>query len=149
MPALLDYISEEKLLRIGARKREEILRTLIDGTLKDEDAQPLREAVFREITTRSRKKEIYLGNGFGLSHARVDAEGPIHVGIGLFGEMVKYRLSDPIHTLLCLVVPDSKSRVYLSLMARLSRMLAGPDASAVFRDGDNQAIMAFIEGFDA
>ncbi len=144
---LLDYVTPDRIISVNSDKRLEILKQLIAVTLQEEP-QHLHDTVFNEITTLSRKKEISLGEGFGLAHARIDSDGPIRFGAALLGRTIKYRKGDRVHTIFCLVVPDTKSRMYLSLMARLTRMLASPDAPKVFRNADPEEIMEFVRAFE-
>lgn len=147
MVSLLSYISADRIVEIDSQQREDILKQLIAKTLEGE-APELQDKVYKEITSKSHKKEVNMGRGFALAHARIEGIEDIHVSVGLLPKKVKYRKGDPVHTIFCIAIPNDMSRVYLSLMARLTRMLSQPDASAKFDKGNSEDIVAFIEAFE-
>lgn len=147
MISLQQYISADRIVAIDVEKREEILNRLIAQALPENDTA-LHGRIFKEISSMSRKKEVNMGNGFALAHTRTSEVDDIHISIGLLPRPVKYRRGEPVHTVLCIIVSDAMSRTYLSLMARLSRMLSSAGASEVFARRDPEAALAFLREFE-
>ncbi|MCA1753891.1 MAG: PTS sugar transporter subunit IIA [Spirochaeta sp.] len=147
MVSLLSYISTDRIVDIDSQQREEILKQLIAKTLEGE-ASGLQDKVYKEITSKSHKKEVNMGKGFALAHARIEGIEDIRVSVGLLPNKIKYRKGDPVHTIFCIAIPNDMSRVYLSLMARLTRMLSLPDAGPKFEKANHVEIVSFIEEFE-
>lgn len=147
MKTLLEYIPLERIHAIDTTRREEILHTLISSALPEE-TEDLRGRIFSDITAFSRRKEVDMGSGFFLVHTRTPEISEIRVSVGLLPGLIKYRRGESAHTVLCIIVPDSMSRTYLSMMARLSRFLSQPTAQDVFRNRDPQAVHDLIREFE-
>ncbi|TVR68381.1 MAG: hypothetical protein EA427_10740 [Spirochaetaceae bacterium] len=147
MKSLLEYIPADRIIPVETDRREEILRILIAAALPEEP-ESFHERIYSDITAFSRKKEVNLGNGFFLVHTRTSEIPEICISVGLLSKSVRYRRGETAHTVLCIIVPDSMSRTYLSLMARLSRFLSRPDAEEVFLKRDPQAVRDLISAFE-
>ena len=148
MKSLLEYIPLERIHLLDTTRREEILNALLVAALPDESSD-LRSRIYRDITSFSRKKEVDMGSGFFLVHTRTTEIADIRIAVGLLPELVKYRRGESAHTVLCIIVPDSMSRTYLSLMARLARFLSQPRTQEVFRRRDPEAVYALMSEFEA
>jgi mannitol/fructose-specific phosphotransferase system IIA component (Ntr-type) len=144
---LQDYIPVERIVPIESVRREEILQRLI-ATALPSTSQELRDSVYRDITALSRRKELSMGSGFFLVHTRTSEVTEIGVSVGLLAREIRYRRGEPAHTVFCIIVPDSMSRTYLSMMARLSRMLSRTDAREIFLKGDPAAVVALMQEFE-
>ena len=147
MKSLLEYIPMDRVRRIDTNRREEILKALIATALPDEP-ESLHARILGDITSFSRKKEVDMGNGFFLVHTRTAEVPDISISVGLLPDLIKYRRGESAHTVLCIIVPDSMSRTYLSLMARLARFLSQPETGDVFRSRDPQAVYELILQFE-
>ena len=148
MKSLLEYIPIERVHLLDTTRREDILSTLIAAALPD--ASPdLHSQLYRDITSFSRKKEVDMGNGFFLVHTRTSEVADISIAVGLLPDLVRYRRGESAHTVLCIIVPDSMSRTYLSMMARLARFLSQPNTQEVFRKRDVEAVYDLIREFEA
>lgn len=147
MISLLEHVPEQHIVTLPETKREDIIHRLIASALPGE-SEVLHKQIFRDITSFSRKKEVPMGSGFILAHTRTDKITDIAMSIGLLSEEIKYRRGEMAHTVICIVVPDSMSRAYLSLMARLARLLSQPDAQDVFRSQDPVAVRELIRRFE-
>lgn len=147
MKSLLEYIPVERIRQIDTNRREEILQTLIAVALPGE-SESFRSRILGDITSFSRKKEVDMGNGFFLVHTRTSEAPDICISVGLLPDLIKYRRGESAHTVLCIIVPDSMSRTYLSLMARLARFLSQPTTPDVFRSRDPQAVHDLIREFE-
>jgi mannitol/fructose-specific phosphotransferase system IIA component (Ntr-type) len=147
MISLLEHVPEQHIVALVETKREDIIHRLVEHALPGE-TEAMRKQIFRDITAFSRKKEVAMGNGFILAHTRTEKITDIAMSIGLLAEEVKYRRGEIAHTVICIVVPDSMSRAYLSLMARLARLLSQPDAKDVFRSQDPVAVRELIRRFE-
>ena len=148
MKSLLEYIPIERIHLIETRRREEILNTLIAAAVPNESPD-LHDRVYRDINSFSRRKEVDMGNGFFLVHTRTSEISEIGISIGLLPDLIRYRRGESAHTVLCIIVPDSMSRTYLSLMARLARFLSQPEAQEVFRKRDPRAVHDLIREFES
>jgi len=89
-------------------------------------------------------KDQALGGGFVLSHARVPFGEDIRLSVGLLRPPGTFGRWSDIHTILCALIPEPCAREYLSLMARLARVLSLPAAEAAFRSGDPDRILALL-----
>jgi nitrogen PTS system EIIA component len=147
MVRLMSYIRRKAILDIESENHDEILTTLIDNALENYPDET-RKRVFEEIIEKSHKKEINMGKGFALSHARIEGVQDIHVSIGLLPKKILYFKGEPVRVVFCIVIPVDKSRIYLSMMARFTRMLSQPDAGDVFVSGNHDEIIEYIERFD-
>lgn len=145
MVDLSHYITSGSILEVSPGHHEGILRQLVDLCLPDFPADS-RAAVTREILDKGRRQEINLGEGFALSHARLDDLSDIRVGVGLLPAPTRYVSGPPVRTIFCIILPTSQSRQYLQMMARLTRLISRPEAAAVFRSGDAERIADFFGG---
>ena len=145
--SLPDFLSTDRFLQTEATRRDELMRVLVEHCLADYP-QAIRYKATEAVKRKSDTQQINLGRGFALSHARMDSVRDIHVSVGLLPEAVRYFKGDPARTVFCVVLPDAKSRVYLSFMARLTRFLEQDAAVAAFESRDPQRIAEAIREFE-
>jgi energy-converting hydrogenase B subunit D len=146
--SLLDHIPTDTMIPIRERKHDAILRMLLDHSLREYSLQTRAEALDKLLEAGS-GQEVNLGRGFALSHTRLDSVRDIHIAIGLLTEPVRAFRGEPVSTVFCIVLPNEKSRTYLSLMARLTRFLGTDAAVSAFSSGDGEVIEAAIRQFEA
>ncbi len=143
---LTEFLKAERFVPLGPAARDVTVRTLLgvclreDETLSDAD----RAAALENIRAM---RDQALGGGFALTHARIARSRDILLSAGLFRVPTPFGRCGPTHTVFCALIPEEKSREYLSLIARLSRMLSAPGAEDAFRSGDPERIACFIRDF--
>lgn len=145
--SLLDHLSASTMIPVAQRKREDILRTLLDHSLRDYPLKT-RTEVLALLSASGSAQEVNLGRGFALSHARLDAVNDIHIAVGLLATPLRVFKGEPVSTVFCIVLPDHKSRIYLSLMARLTRFLSTDEATTAFASADTDTIESAIRRFE-
>ena len=146
--SLLDHLSAETMIPVPQKRHDEILRLLLEHSLRDYSPQT-REEVLEQLSDSSSGQEVNLGRGFALSHVRLDSVRDIHIAVGLLPKSVRAFKGEPVNTVFCVVLPNTKSRIYLSFMARLTRFLATDHAITAFESGDVAAIEDAIRRFEA
>ncbi len=145
MVNLLSFINEEHIIIINERKHEAILKQLLEACLMDYPAEKKAE-IKKELI--GQMKDVNLGKGYCLTHARLDAVDDIHVAIGLLPKKLKYTKGPAVQTIFCILTPHSKSRTYLSFTAHLTRMLSEQGSRKAFSSLDKKKIVAFIKEFE-
>lgn len=147
MVNLLSYITADSLLSIDSDSHAEIQKHLLDRCL-DGMPEQTRSALTRKLLGKRGLQEVNLGGGFALSHARLEELGDLRMSVGLLGRKIRYLKGPPVQTVFCVVLPNARSRYYLSLMARLTRLISHPEASEAFHSGDRQAILRTVRQFE-
>lgn len=143
---LADYLRRDRLITPGPAAHDVIVRALLDACLRD--AADLSEAVRAEtLAGAHRMSEQALAPGFAIVHARMAEGADIRMAAALFGAPRPFGRCGAAHTVFCALIPPTKSREYLSLLARLSRLLTAPGAEAAFRSGDPEAVAQFVREF--
>ncbi|MCX7819560.1 MAG: PTS sugar transporter subunit IIA [Kiritimatiellae bacterium] len=123
-----DYLVRAQILRLPPAAREVLFERLIAAACGPGAATPRpRAAELREQT---------ISPGVVLVHARRDDLDRIRLSMGLLVPPASLGHGAPVHALVCALIPEPRSREYLTLLARLSRLLAAPSGSAAFRSGE-------------
>lgn len=143
MVDLSRYITSRAIVEVVLGDHEGILRQLVDHCLPDFRPDS-RAAVTRDILDKGRRQEINLGEGFALSHARLDDLPDIRVAVGLLRAPTRYVSGPAVRTIFCVILPTSQSRQYLQMMARLTRLISRPEAAEAFRSGDVEKVSDFF-----
>lgn len=141
------HLKPDRFLALAPGARDVLVRALLGVCLR-EDAGLSEAARAAALDGAHRMNEQALGHGFALTHARIDGGHDILLSVGLLCEPAPFGRGGPAHTIICALIPVQKSREYLSLMARLSRLLTAPGAEAAFRSGDADRIARFITDFN-
>ncbi len=143
---LTRYLTRERLVPLGPAPRDALLRRLVAAALGAEAASP--PAGLPDLAELLRGfKDQELGQGFVLTHMRVPFGDDIRLGVGLFGRPAAFGRIADVHTVICALIPDRCSREYLSLMARLSRLLSTAAAAEAFRAGEPDRVLDTIRTF--
>lgn len=108
--------------------RENLLGRLLDMAVS---ARALEQA-----PTLSDLHDQFLGHGVVLSHTRCDGIEDVRIVVGLLKRPVYFGGAGETRAIVCALIPRSKSREYLSWLARLSRRLADPEVEAALRSAD-------------
>ena len=140
---LLRYVHRECLVLLAPAPRDAILRKLVQVALTGSAEAP-ETAPSASLDWPRLLKDQTLGAGFALSHARVPAGDEIRVSVGLLRPPGAFGRWSDIHTIICALIPEQCAREYLSLMARLARVLSTPEAEAAFRSSDPDRILAIL-----
>ena len=148
MASLLEYIERDRIAVLDDGAHDELLRRLVDLCLRDDAPEP-RDRMRADLLRAGRMKDQPLGQGFAITHARLDDLPDIRAGLGLLGPGARFSRGAPPHTVFCAIVPAGRSSHYLSFMARLSRMLLQPGAADVFRARDPDRIMDLVRRFES
>lgn len=148
MTRLRDFISTERIVPIGDTSHRHILETLV-ATAVDGRDQSVRDNAVTAILADRTSKELNLGNGFAVSHTRLDTLDQIRVSVGLLAQPVRHYAGDPVHTVFCILIPNAQYRPYLTFLARLTRLISTDDAGDVFSSADVDRIARMIADFDA
>ena len=133
---LRDYLTEESIIALPEAPYGVLLQMMVDHCLHDCPLE-LRMAVMKDIRLKRRggfPQEVNLGDGFGLVHARMEAVQKIHFSVGILEKPKKLMQGDKVQSVFCIVLPQSESRLYLSILAKLGRMLQHPEVAAAFAD---------------
>jgi len=141
---LTDYIEKEMIIILDSTSKKEIIPLLAEQCLQSYDEE-IREEIIEDLLTKTPGKNINIGKGFGITHTRTDKVDDIKVAVGIFKDEVKLFDKEPIHTLFCVIIPHQKSRIYLSFIAHLSRVLSSPKAVETFKEGAPNDIFNFIQ----
>lgn len=130
------YLTSAQILRLPPAARDVLLERLIAAALGSETS-----------FTRPRAAELreqMIGTGVVLVHARRDDLDQIRVSVGLLTPPITPPHGAPIYAYVCALIPEPRSREYLTLLARLSRRLADPDGAIAFRSGEPQRVASAL-----
>ncbi|AFG36919.1 PTS sugar transporter subunit IIA [Spirochaeta africana] len=147
MITLSQMIAPHRLLDLETTEHLPALEIMIKSALPRASSS-LQFHALEEIRSHSSSKEINLGKGFALSHARLDAITEIEAVVGLFRQPTGYLEGEPVHSVFCILIPSDQSHTYLSLMARLSRFLLQDGIDDIFLGGDHAAIVTAVQSFE-
>ncbi len=161
MVNLLDYFQPSSILPLEDSSYPELMETMVDHCLSGHESS-VRQHALQEIRSKSRTRspqDINLGRGFALIHAKTDQVDQIHTAVGILPKPKKLLKGERIQNILCIILPSSESRTYLSLLARLGRMLRHKEASMAFAsagklfssgrgDEAKQAVMELLKQFE-
>ena len=152
---LLSYFSPESVIMLQDDAYSQLMEQLVDHCLSGYSSD-IRGNILAEIRSKSRSsspQDINLGRGFALIHAKTDEVHDIRTALGILPHPRKLLKGERIRSIFCIILPPSESREYLSLLARLGRMLRQKDApkafesaSKLFRAGDSDEARACIMG---
>ncbi len=130
------YLDPSRILRLPPAARDVLLERLIAAAFGPASAAPRpRPADLREQS---------IGPGVTLVHARRDDLDRIRLSIGLLSPPLAIGHGAPVHALICALIPEPCSREYLTLLARLSRLLSDPGRASVFRSGEPERVAATL-----
>ncbi len=161
MIALQDYINPSNVCLLTARKREHIIPEILQHCLQGMDPA-LVQAVTHDVLAErhhASPRDMNLGKGFALVHARHDDCPAVRCAVGLLPERRRLYRGDKIHTVIGIVLPSSQSRQYLAFLARFGRLMYDPDAAAVFEEAGQllaagasgeaqQKLIRFVQTFE-
>jgi len=145
---LLSYINEDSIIELESDKTDLNNIVLYDACLND-----LSDEIIKDFRSRSKsikkQKTIQICSGFTLLHLRLAIIDKIRLVVGIPPHPLRNGKNQRIHAIFCIIIPDTKSRTYLSLMAHLVRLLSQPDAKQIFRPGNKKQIVKYIKTFEA
>lgn len=147
MVHLLDHVQPESVRPVSARKREGIIREVLEPCLAGMDPN-VAEAVVKEVIDSRRSSnqlDMSLGNGFALVHSRQDQCPDLRVAVGLLPQRLKLYRGEKIHTVIGIVLPSSQSRQYLAFLARFGRLMYTAGAATAFEDAGKLMAAGQIE----
>lgn len=134
MVDLLKYVTADSIRYLDMKGYDKILKHLVSDALNGYD-EKIKKEVLEEIKAGAKSNQpldINLGRGFALVHAKNDNVRKIHLVIALLPAKTALVRGEPAHTLIFIILPGSQSRTYLSMLARLGRMLSKDDAEKAF-----------------
>jgi uncharacterized MnhB-related membrane protein/mannitol/fructose-specific phosphotransferase system IIA component (Ntr-type) len=147
MVDLSDYFRETNVVRIESKKSEVILKTLVDTCLSSYP-ESFRENIISRVIEKGNNQEINLGHGIALTHERFDELDGIYTALGLLPRTVRYFRGPPVHTVVCILLPNTKSQEYLSMMARFTRFLTQHPPDQTAPSADPEKIVQAIRDFE-
>ena len=131
---LLTYFTPDSVIPMEDTSYIKMMESLVYHCLKDYP-QEVRQKALEDIQSKSRSRspqDINLGKGFALIHSKIDEVEHIHTAVGLLPKPKKLLKGERIQSLLCIILPSSQGRVYLSLLAKLGRLLQQQEAQKTF-----------------
>lgn len=120
---LQDYFTRKNVVTISSQKSGEIAKQLITLSLSD-CPESLRKKVIRHVVDQRNLQEINLGKGIALTHERIDELDEIRTAVGILEKPVRYFKGPTVSMVVCVFLPNEKSREYLSMMAKFTRFLS-------------------------
>jgi mannitol/fructose-specific phosphotransferase system IIA component (Ntr-type) len=147
MARLSEYVKKEKIVCTISKDPDEILNSLVEITLREEDE--LIEQAKRHLKNKDVIITLDLGNGFAISHGRIKGLKEISIGVCLLSESISFEKNKDIRAIFCILVPPEKHRSYLSLLAHISRLFSHKEAQDIFRCNNSENIISFISRIEA
>src|SRR5690554_121466 len=147
MVKLLSYLSEDDILEFPHFNEKKVNKALIEHCLQGFDRE-FQQKAFSMLKLKTNGKNLNLTRGFALTHIRLDAVDDIKIAVGIIDNKTKRLVGNTLKALFCIVIPEDKCQVYLSLMAHLSRLLSEEEATEVFKLGNKKGIIEFIRQFE-
>jgi len=137
---LSDYLEKKNIICSTSSDVKQAVNTLVSDILKENDENCSLTEVRKEFSDLI---TIDLNNGFLISHSRLEKLKDIHIGLITFGKSVKYNKKD-VKAVFCILVPQSKHRAYLSILAHISRLFSRPKAKEIFSCENVDKIAEFV-----
>lgn len=147
MARLSEYINIESIVCSISRDPDEILNSLVEITLKEETG--FVDKAKKYLKDKEVIITLDLGNGFAISHGRIDGLEDIHIGVAVLSEKISFEKNKDIRAIFCILVPPAKHRTYLSLLAHISRLFSHSEAQDIFTCDNSQNIISFIQKIEA
>lgn len=144
MISLLDYLTKDKILCNINGDYKDILKEIINTTLNNY-SEKTKEKAINTLFKRENYGSTNIGQGFAIEHGRIDNLDKINVGLALLKNKYSGLAGGPIEVVICIIVPTNKNRVYLSLLAHISRVLSHPEAKEIFKCENADKIIEFIK----
>jgi len=87
-------------------------------------AENIKNYAFQKVKEREELQSTCVGNGIGVAHARFDSMENIKVLMGVVKNGVEYDAIDekPVEIVFIILAPKEKSREYLAVLSKISRM---------------------------
>ncbi|MCK9225821.1 MAG: PTS sugar transporter subunit IIA [Candidatus Muirbacterium halophilum] len=147
MAKLSDYVKKDKIVCTISKDPEEILNSLVEITLKDD--KDLVEQAKNHLKNKDVIITLDLGNGFAISHGRIKGLKKIRIGVAVISDSISFEKNKNIRAIFCILVPPEKHRIYLSLLAHISRLFLHKEAQDIFSCNNSQNIISFISKIEA
>lgn len=125
MRDLADLISEDRIIDLKAKTKEEALRELV-GLMATSESVSDKEALLRAILEREKTLSTGVGIGVAVPHAMIPEVSDFVVAIGRSHKGIEFDALDekPVLIIVMIAASDKHSRgEYLKVLARLMQKL--------------------------
>lgn len=132
---------------IGENKYDIIKEIINKSTIEDS----IKEYVYEKVKEREEMQSTAVGNGVGVAHARLNGIQNVEVLVGFVKGGVDYDAYDdnPVNVVFVVLTPVDKSREYLNVLARISKMCRGENnLKELFKKKENNKIFEIFDNFN-
>ncbi len=146
MYKISDYLNSSKMIVVDEIDEKNFINRLVDFTLSD-----LNEiAELKDFFSKKNNLSLVdIENGFLLCHARTGLVDNISIHLGIISSDKSQYRKGSHRVFFMIILPDSMSKIYLSIMARISRLISSEVNRDVFYSGNKDAIENLIVKFDS
>ena len=122
---LIDLLDAARVrVPLGARRKDELLRELVDLVMGPEpDGRS--EEVLRAVLERETVLSTGIGGGVAIPHAKTDAVSSLRIAAGRTAEGVEFDALDgePVRLCFLLVGPESEAGAHVKALSRIARVV--------------------------
>jgi nitrogen PTS system EIIA component len=122
---LLPFLSKRRVLPdLAGSSRDELLAAMI-APLCQEHAELSGDQILRRIVEREQQSSTAVGGGLAFPHCIIEGLSQVHVVFGRVSEGADFKARDgqPVQIVVLLVAGERQRVLYLTILARLSRLL--------------------------
>ncbi|ERP30939.1 PTS sugar transporter subunit IIA [Chitinivibrio alkaliphilus] len=148
MIQLHTYLSSSNIVEITSPKRSLAIRELLLHALGEEGEIPPKKHIKKLLRERALSHGILLDSSILLCHTRTNLVTNIHMNVGFCPHTAKFSKT-PLDLIILILLPESMSHHYLSLMARLSRFLSGEKGQEAVKKQSPKELIAAVKSFDS
>ncbi|WP_163652081.1 fructose PTS transporter subunit IIA [Listeria sp. PSOL-1] len=101
------------------------------------------ESVYQGLVEREQESTTGFGKNIAIPHTKNKAVKEPTILVVRNGKLMEWQALDnqPVHTLICLLVPDNKDDVHLRLLAKISRKLMHTEFTDLLKNGNAEQIL--------
>ncbi len=122
---LLPFLSKRRVLpKLSGASRDDVLAAMI-APLCEEHAELCGAGILERVLARERQSSTAVGGGLAFPHCVIEGMHQVHVVLGRVEEGCDFRARDgqPVRLVVLLVAGEGQRVQYLTILARLSRLL--------------------------
>jgi len=127
VPSFFDLITPKRVVFLQSSAKDEVLRRMV-SVLAADHGVPGEEAFRRAIFEREALMTTALGIGIAVPHARIPANCPFALALGLHTEGIEFGALDeqPVQVAVMIAQPDGAADPYLEILAQVATFLKNP-----------------------
>jgi len=123
------------ILNLKTRKKQQVIEELIDKICEKEKIKD-KTTLLQAVKEREEIESTGIGMGIAIPHCRTNAVDKVMVAFGKSVYGVDYDTLDgkPAYLFFLIIAPESERKLYIRILARLSRLLRNQEFRRALRE---------------